>query len=122
MAAAAHQLAQATIWIGYLQWMRENGYGFREPILRPLNNILMMDAILAYDAQGKPVEPEWPRAEVIIGNPPFLGSQRMRSELGDQYVQDLRTLYSDRLPACDLVCYWFETVRALIAADITKRA
>ena len=118
----AHQLAQATIWIGYLQWMRENGYGFREPILRPLNNILMMDAILAYDAQGKPVEPEWPRAEVIIGNPPFLGSQRMRSELGDQYVQDLRTLYSDRLPACDLVCYWFETVRALIAADITKRA
>ena len=24
----AHELAQATVWIGYLQWLHENGYGF----------------------------------------------------------------------------------------------
>ena len=55
----AHELAQATIWIGYLQWLDENGFGVpAEPILRPLDNILHMDAILAFDAAGAPVEPE----------------------------------------------------------------
>jgi type I restriction-modification system DNA methylase subunit len=70
----AHELAQITAWIGYLQWRHENGFAEpEEPILRPLNNIRRMDAILAYDEAGNPVEPEWPAAEVIIGNPPFLG-------------------------------------------------
>jgi len=72
----AHELAQATIWIGYIQWLRENGFGFpAEPILKPIDTILKMDAILAYDEQGRPVEPEWPAADVIIGNPPFFGRQ-----------------------------------------------
>ena len=53
-----------------------------EPILKPLDNIRHMDAILAYDEDGKPVEPEWPEAEVIIGNPPFLGDKRMRVRVG----------------------------------------
>ena len=90
----AHELAQATVWIGYLQWLHENGYGFpSEPILQPLHNIKHMDAILAYDEQGRPVEPEWPEAEVIVGNPPFLGDKKMRAELGSKYVDDLRKLY-----------------------------
>ena len=85
----AHELAQVTIWIGYIQWLRENGFGLpAEPILKPLDTIRRMDAILAYDAEGKPVEPEWPAADVIIGNPPFLGDKKMRSELGDEYVDD----------------------------------
>ena len=85
----AYELAQATIWIGYIQWMRENGFGFpSEPILRPLETIRQMDAILAYDANGQPVEPDWPEADVIIGNPPFLGGNKMRAELGDEYVED----------------------------------
>ena len=83
----AHQLAQATIWIGYIQWLRENGFDFRkEPILRPLDNILHMDAILAWDAEGKPYEPEWPKADVIIGNPPFLGGNK----IGDWAINTLR--------------------------------
>jgi len=106
----AHELAQTTIWIGYIQWFVENGFGFPpEPILRPLDNIQQMDAILAYDEDGEPVEPEWPEAEVIIGNPPFLGDKKMRAELGDKVVEDLRKIYSGRLPGqSDLVCYWFE--------------
>ncbi len=80
----AHELAQATVWIGYLQWLHENGYGFpSEPILKPLDNIKLMDAILAFDAKGKPMEPEWPAADVIVGNPPFLGGKRMSRELGN---------------------------------------
>ena len=28
-------------------------------------------------------EPAWPKADVVIGNPPFLGDKKMRGELGD---------------------------------------
>src|SRR5581483_4302219 len=106
----AHELAQATVWIGYIQWLHENGYGVpSEPILKRLDNIKQMDAILAFDAEGKPVEPEWPEAEVIVGNPPFLGGQRIRASLGDQYTKNLFQLYKERVPGqADLVCYWFE--------------
>ncbi|MBL7063847.1 MAG: class I SAM-dependent DNA methyltransferase [Anaerolineae bacterium] len=120
----AHELAQATIWIGYIQWLRENGFGAPgEPILKPIETILQMDAILAYDEQGQPVEPEWLEADVIIGNPPFLGGNKIRQELGDQYVDALFALYKDRVPAfADLVCYWFEKARAMIEAGKARRA
>lgn len=120
----AHELAQATVWIGYLQWLRDHGYGLpAEPILKPLDAIRQMDAILAHDDHGCPVEPAWPAADVIIGNPPFLGDKKMRAELGDAYVDDLRALYQGRLPGqSDLVCYWFEKARAVIEAGALQRA
>jgi methylase of polypeptide subunit release factors len=91
--------------------------------IRARFDILLMDAILAYDEQGKPVEPEWPEADVIIGNPPFLGDKKMRRELGDKYVEELRKLYEGGVPGgADLVTYWFERARALIAAGRLKRA
>ena len=121
----AAELAQATIWIGYIQWFRENGYGVpAEPILKPLDAIRQMDAILVgIGDQGLGIrEPEWPAADVIIGNPPFLGGKRLRSELGDGYVDDLFRLYDGRVPReADLVCYWFEKARAQIAAGKAKR-
>ncbi len=45
----AHQLASIVVWIGYLQWKLKNGYALTSetPILKPLNNIQCMDAILA---------------------------------------------------------------------------
>ena len=120
----AHELAQVTIWIGHIQWMVSNGYGLpQEPILKKMDNILQMDAILAFDADGKPFEPEWPEADVIVGNPPFLGDKKMRSELGHPYVEALRELYGDRIPGqSDLVCYWFEKARAMIESGEIKRA
>ena len=60
--------------------------------------------------------------DVIVGNPPFLGGNKMRTELGDEYVDDLFQLYDGRVPAfADLVCYWFEKARAQIAAGKAKR-
>lgn len=113
----AHELAQVTIWIGYIQWLRENGFGTpREPILKPIESIVLMDAILAYDADEKPVEPEWPEADVIVGNPPFLGRSLLRTHLGDRYVDDLFALYARRLPkSSDLCCYWFERGRGQLS-------
>ncbi|MFQ5434518.1 MAG: class I SAM-dependent DNA methyltransferase, partial [Anaerolineae bacterium] len=120
----AQELAQVTVWIGYLQWRMENGFTeLSDPILRPLRNIKRMDAILAYDEDGNPAEPEWPAADVIIGNPPFLGTKMMRVELGDIYVNEAQSLYRDRLPKdVDLVCYWFEKARAEIAGRGAGRA
>ena len=47
-----------TIWIGFIQWLNENGFGIpKEPILKPLEAIKHQDAILAHDAAGQPVEP-----------------------------------------------------------------
>jgi type II restriction/modification system DNA methylase subunit YeeA len=120
----AYELAQATIWIGYLQWWRDHGYGVTsEPILRSLDAIVKMDAILAFDAEGNATEPEWPPADVIIGNPPFLGGKRLRTELGDAYVDNLFALYDGRVPReADLVTYWFEKARAYIEQGKVKRA
>ncbi|HLF29090.1 MAG TPA: DNA methyltransferase [Anaerolineae bacterium] len=120
----ARELAQTTIWIGYIQWFVQNGFGFpSEPILKPIDTILRMDAILANHESGKPTEPEWPLADVIVGNPPFLGDKKMRAELGDKYVDALRSLYGERIPGqSDLVCYWFEKARAMLALGKVKRA
>lgn len=120
----AHELAQATVWIGYIQWLHDNGFGVPpEPILKRMDNIRQMDAILAFDGEGRPVEPEWPEAEVIVGNPPFLGNKRMRAELGNEYAESLRQLYEGRVSGgIDLVSYWFERARAYIAAGRVERA
>ena len=117
----AHDLAQMTVWIGWLQWIRVNGFGFpADPILKPLaKNIRLMDAIINDDG----TEPEWPAVDYIVGNPPFLGGNRIRKELGSGYVDQLFATYKDRVPAfADLCCYWFEKARAHIENDKCKRA
>jgi len=120
----AHELASVVVWIGYIQWLHDNGFGIPEdPILKPLHNIRHMDAVLAYDEAGRPVEPDWPEADVVIGNPPFLGGKLLRRELGDAYVGALFALYDGRVPReADLVTYWFERARALVEAGRVARA
>lgn len=121
----AAELAQVVVWIGHLQWLRNNGFlegSPKEPILQALHTIENRDAILTVDLHGQPAEPEWPEADVIIGNPPFLGAKRMRKELGDTYVPALHSLFNGRLPGfSDLVCYWFEKARRQLEIGKTKR-
>ncbi|NUQ34791.1 MAG: class I SAM-dependent DNA methyltransferase, partial [Planctomycetaceae bacterium] len=209
----AHELAQVVVWIGYIQWHVQNGYGFpREPILRSLDNIKRMDALLVWTDtpvtparhadesrhpetnerldpgkarhtgesrypetngelgpdfrrdDGQKVSPpatpakagvqkspekldpdfrrddadvalpatnskpearrsEWPEADVIIGNPPFLGGKRLRNSLGDEYVDALFKAYGkDVALEADLSVYWHERARALIEKGKVKRA
>jgi type II restriction/modification system DNA methylase subunit YeeA len=120
----AQELASVVVWIGYLQWLNEHAIGWPiEPILRKLDNIQNHDAILTHDAEGRAAEPAWPEVDCIIGNPPFLGDKKMRGELGDVYVDELRQLYASRVPGgADLVTYWFEKARAQIAASHARRA
>ena len=68
-------------------------------------------------------EREWPECDVLVGNPPFLGTKKLRSELGDAYVEELFRTYADRIPNfSDLCCYWFEKAREQIQNAKCKRA
>ena len=122
--AYAAELARTALWIGYIQWHQANGFEYKQdPVLMPLDTIRQTDAILARDEHRNPVEPEWPAAEFIIGNPPFLGQMHIRREIGDKYIEELFRLYGDRIPnSSDICCYWFEKARAQIAAGKAKRA
>ena len=108
----AAELARVTVWIGDIQWCRQNGWQHSvNPILKPLDGIENRDALINLDGS----ETIWPRANVIVGNPPFIGDKKMRGELGETYVTTLRKLYEGRVPGgADLVCYWFEKSRAQI--------
>lgn len=60
---------------------------------------------------------EWPAADFIVGNPPFIGAKYVREALGDGYAESLRAAYKGKVPeSADLVMYWWhnaaETVRA----------
>ncbi|MBV5308875.1 DNA methyltransferase [Chromatium okenii] len=108
----AAELARVTVWIGEIQWMLNHGFSLaKNPILKTINIIEQRDAVVNADGS----EPNWPAADVIVGNPPFLGDKRMLGAMGDEYVKRLRNCYQGRIPAgADLVTYWFEKARAQI--------
>ena len=119
----AAELARTALWIGYIQWHQANGFPYTQrPILTPLDTIRQTDAILDLSDAEHPAEPEWPAAEFIVGNPPFLGGGLLRQNFTDEYVEPLFDLYGDRIPNfSDLCCYWFEKARSMLESQQTKR-
>jgi type II restriction/modification system DNA methylase subunit YeeA len=140
----AFELAQVSVQIGYLQWRRDNGFdNDRTPVLQNLDGFQNEDALLVPHFRSKAktlkeaqagehagddalkfyTEREWTAADVIVGNPPFLGTKKLRSELTDAYVEELFRIYADRIPNfSDLCCYWFEKARKLIEQKKCNRA
>ncbi len=53
-----------------------------------------------------PRKAEWPQADFIVGNPPFIGIARMRDALGDGYTETLRGIYKKLPASVDFVMYW----------------
>ena len=113
----AAELARVSVWIGEIQWMRDKGFGVsKNPILKSLETIECRDALLNADG----TEAEWPEADVIIGNPPFLGDRKITTELGDEYAKHLRDVFSTSVDgSVDLVCYWFDKGRRQILAKFS---
>ena len=120
----AAELARTALWIGYIQWHQANGFPYTQrPILTPLDTIRQTDAILDLSDPDHPSEPEWPAAEFIVGNPPFLGGKLLRTGLSDEYVDAMFKQYAGKVPAeADLVCYWFNKAQRAIEAGAVKRA
>lgn len=134
----AAELARVVVWIGYLQWrFARDGYlkaklpgkpadpdALPEPIIADdgLEHIVNDDAILRFDENGQPYEPEWPSTTVIVGNPPFLGGKLQRGQLGQDYVGSLHRVFQGRLAAgVDLVCYWYEHARSQLENEHVQR-
>ena len=120
----AAELARTALWIGYIQWHQSNGFPYiRQPILTPLDTIRRGDAILDWSDGGNAAEPEWPAAEFIIGNPPFLGRRSWNRNFEREYTIAVDRVYKDTMArSSDLCCYWFEKARRQIVAGKTVRA
>ena len=117
----AAELARVTIWIGEIQWMKRHGFDVsRNPILKPLDTIENRDALLADNGMK---EAEWPAADYIIGNPPFLGNKKMVGSLGESYADIVRNKYEGRVTGgADFVCYWFAKAQDAVAAGRARAA
>ncbi|GMU44881.1 MAG: class I SAM-dependent DNA methyltransferase [Xanthomonadales bacterium] len=63
-----------------------------------------------------PRKAEWPDAEFVVGNPPFIGTKRMKQALGEGYTEALRTTWAEVPESADLVMYWWEHAAQLIVA------
>ncbi len=62
-----------------------------------------------------PRKAQWPEADYVVGNPPFIGTARMRAALGDGYAEALRNTYPRVPESADFVMYWWHH-----AADLTR--
>jgi SAM-dependent methyltransferase len=120
-------IADLVLWIGHLQWhFRTRGYAPREPILEKLDHILKRDAVLRWDgwpipqwikgreALPNPRRPDWPEAEFIVGNPPFIGGKDLRARLGNVYTEALWAAHPQMNESADLVMYWWDRCAELL--------
>lgn len=70
----------------------------------------------------KPRPAKWPKADYIVGNPPFIGTKKMRQALGDGYVTSLRETI-DRIPeSADFVMYWWDHAAELVSKGQVNRS
>lgn len=97
-----------------------------EPVL-PLDNLdanfRTGDALI--DELGNPTQ--WPRVDVIIGNPPFLDARKMTMEHGRQYVAAISRAYPEVARRADYCTYWIRKANAILrdcrkADPLTGRA
>ncbi len=68
-----------------------------------------------------PRKAEWPEAEFIIGNPPYIGARRIRLALGDEYVETLRDIYKEVPETSDLVMFWWHKAAEKVEQGKTRR-
>lgn len=130
----AKDIAELVVWLGYLkQHYRTRKNHPPQPILSDFGNIRHIDAVLTWDGypvpkvdvvDGRRVDtypnarrPEWPEADYIVGNPPFIGGKDLRAELGDRYVETLWSVHSDINDSADFVMYWWDRA----ASELTRK-
>jgi len=63
----------------------------------------------------------WPPADFVIGNPPYIGNWRMRTELGDGYAEAIRAAHPDLPETCDYVMYWWDHAAELVREGKLQR-
>ena len=99
---------------------RWDGKGFK---LHPVTGQQVPDE-LAQVAQWTYVNPkraQWPVADFIVGNPPFIGKLKLRESLGDGYVMALRDAYPVVPDSADLVMYWWHKAATAVGDGLVNQ-
>ncbi len=121
-------IAELVLWIGWLRWrMKNDPEAAPDPVLKQFGNINFgghagYDAVLRHKATGEadtenPVIPDWPEADFIIGNPPFIGGKDIRRQLGGDYAEALWRA-NPRVPkSADFVMQWWDRAAHTLAAE-----
>lgn len=132
----AAAIAELVVWIGYLQQHYRTRTGHPgEPILRAFRNINSgaregFDAVLTWDGFPAPAaemrdgteaypnarRPDWPEAEFIVGNPPFIGGKDLRSRMRPGYAEALWRAHPQINESADYVMYWWDRAAQELAA------
>jgi len=68
-----------------------------------------------------PKKAYWPPVDFVIGNPPYIGNWRMRTELGDGYSEAVRAAHPDLPETCDFVMYWWDHAAQLVREGKIER-
>jgi hypothetical protein len=132
----AAAIAELVLWIGYLQQHYRNSIEHpAEPILKAFGNIQQKDAVLTWDGypelqfemrDGVAVQvypnarrPDWPAAEFIVGNPPFIGGKDLRSRMMPGYAEALWKAHKAMNESADFVMYWWDRAAELLTRKKT---
>ena len=65
-----------------------------------------------------PSKAEWPQADYIVGNPPFIGVRRLRFILGDGYIDTIRNVYNELTETLDYVMYWWHRAAQQVSSGL----
>jgi len=92
-------------------------------LVHPVTGDLVPDpeARIPYYEYVNPRPAEWPAADFIVGNPPYLGKGKQRAALGAGYVDALRSTY-DIADGADLVMYWWQHAANAVISRSSVRA
>ncbi len=64
---------------------------------------------------------EWPQADFIVGNPPFIGAKYVRESLGDGYAEALRSTWPEVPESADFVMYWWQRAAEMLRDGRTRQ-
>ena len=99
-------VAKTALWIAEAQMRHETAEILhREPDYLPLKDY-------ANIIEGNALRMDWPQANYIMGNPPFIGARMMAQ--GSEQKKDIETLFGDIKDVQDLdyVCGWYKKAAA----------
>jgi len=68
-----------------------------------------------------PRKAEWPKADFIVGNPPFIGASAVRRALGDGYANALREVWKEVPESADYVMHWWHIAALKLSAGVIRR-
>ena len=70
---------------------------------------------------SKPKPAEWPKADFIVGNPPFLGGKDIRADLGDGYAEAIWAVRPHIPGGADFVMHFWDHAAELVRMDKARR-